>query len=159
MNSIHEFRVEGLEGQTIDFATFAGKKVLVVNVASECSYTPQYQQLQELYEYFGNRLVVVGFPCNDFGGQEPGDGNAIRQFCTGHFGITFPLAAKVRIEEPHRHPVYRWLTTKIENGHSDSEVSWNFQKYLLDENGRILAVFPPVCDPFDPALLDFLEDE
>lgn len=157
MNSIHQFRVEGLEGQTIDFAAFAGKKILVVNVASECGFTPQYQQLQELQEHFGEQLVVIGFPCNDFGGQEPGDGAEIRRFCTQRFDITFPLTAKVQIKGEHKHPIYRWLTAKAENGHSDSMVSWNFQKYLLDENGHLLAVFPPACDPFDPALLDYLE--
>ena len=157
MNSIHQFSVEGLEGETLDFASFAGKKVLVVNVASECGYTPQYQQLQELYTHFGDRLVVVGFPCNDFGAQESGSADAIRQFCKKRFGVTFPLAAKVQIKGPNPHPVYRWLTHAAENGHSDSHVSWNFQKYLLDEQGHLLAVFPPACDPLDPALLERLE--
>ncbi len=156
MNSIHQFSVEGLEGETLDFADFAGKKILVVNVASECGYTPQYQQLQELYTHFGDRLVVVGFPCNDFGAQESAAADAIRQFCTRRYGVTFPLAAKVQIKGPTRHPVYHWLTSAAENGHSDSRVSWNFQKYLLDEQGRLLAMFPPACDPLDPALLDYL---
>ena len=156
MNSIHQFSVEGLVGETLDFADFAGKKILVVNVASECGYTPQYQQLQELYTHFGDRLVVVGFPCNDFGAQESGSTDAIRQFCTKRYGVTFPLAAKVQIKGPNRHPVYRWLTSAAENGHLDSTVSWNFQKYLLDEQGHLLAVFPPACDPLDPALLNYL---
>ncbi|TNE51627.1 MAG: glutathione peroxidase [Bacteroidetes bacterium] len=157
MRTIHGFDVDGLEGERIDFAAFAGKKVLIVNVASECGYTPQYQQLQELYTVFQDRLVVVGFPSNDFGGQEPGNAEDIRQFCTRRYGVTFPLAAKVQIREPHTHPVYRWLTTKAENGVADSTVSWNFQKYLLDEEGRLLAVFPTVCDPLDPSLLRYLE--
>lgn len=147
MHSIHQFRVEGLEDEIIDFEAFAGKKILVVNVASECGYTPQYEQLQELYTQFGDRLVIVGFPCNDFGGQEPGAADAIRQFCTKRYGVTFPLAAKVQIKGPNPHPVYRWLTSAAENGHSDSTVFWNFQKYLLDEQGRLLAVFPPAADP------------
>lgn len=156
MSTIHQFRVEGLDGAEIDFAAFAGKKILVVNVASECGYTPQYQQLQELYTHFGDTLVVVGFPCNDFGGQEPGDAPAIRQFCSMRYGVTFPLTAKVSIKAPNTHPVYRWLTTAAENGHSDSVVSWNFQKYLLDENGRLIAVFPPACEPLDPSILAHL---
>lgn len=158
MHSLHQFRAEGLEGDVIDFAAFAGKKVLVVNVASECGYTPQYQQLQDLYEHFGDRLAVVGFPCNDFGGQESGNGIQIRQFCTRRYGVTFPLAAKVSIRGADPHPIYRWLTTKAQNGHSDSTVTWNFQKYLLDESGRLLAVFPPACDPADPSILAHLEN-
>lgn len=158
MNSIHQFRVDGLEGDLIDFAAYAGKKILVVNVASECGYTPQYQQLQELYEHFGDRLVVVGFPCNDFGAQEPGSAVEIRQFCQKRYGVTFPLAAKVSIKGADCAPVYRWLTSAAENGHSDSTVSWNFQKYLLDEDGRLKAVFPSSCDPFDPSLLRHLEE-
>ncbi len=156
MSTIHQFRVEGLDGDVIDFAAFAGKKILIVNVASECGYTPQYQQLQELHTHFSDRLAVVGFPSNDFGGQEPGDASQIRQFCSTRFGVSFPLAAKVHIKPPHTHPVYRWLTSAVENGHSDSTVSWNFQKYLLDENGCLLAVFPPACEPLDPSILAYL---
>ena len=157
MCSVHKFSVEGIGGELIDFAAFAGKKVLIVNVASECSYTPQYQQLQELYTHFGDRLVVVGFPCNDFGAQEPGEAQDIQQFCTKQFGVSFPLAAKVQIKGTNTHPLYHWLTTRAENSHSDSTVSWNFQKYLLDESGQLMAVFPPACDPFDPTLLNLLE--
>ena len=158
MTSIHQFCVDGLEGEQIDFAAFAGKKILVVNVASECGYTPQYQQLQELYVHFGDQLAVVGFPCNDFGGQEPGEAADIRQFCTRRYGVSFPLAAKVQITGAHPHPIYHWLTRMAENGRLDSTVSWNFQKYLLDENGLLLAVFDPACDPFDPRLLAYLEN-
>lgn len=153
MNSIHQFCVEGLGGETIDFAAFAGKKILVVNVASECGYTPQYQQLQELFEHFSHTLVIVGFPCDDFGGQEPGTAAEIQRFCTRQYGVTFPLAAKVQIRGAQPHSVYRWLMSKAENGQMDSAVSWNFQKYLLDENGRLLAVFPPACDPFSDEIL------
>ncbi len=159
MTSIHQFSVAGLAGGTIDFAAFAGKKVLVVNVASECGYTPQYQQLQELYTHFSDRLVVVGIPCNDFGGQEPGEATDIQQFCNQRYGVTFPLSAKMQIKAPNAHPLYRWLTEAAENGRLDSAVSWNFQKYLLDEKGQLLAVFPPACDPFDPALLDYMESQ
>jgi glutathione peroxidase len=143
----------------IDFAAFAGKKVLIVNVASECGFTAQYQQLQELYTHFADRLVVVGIPCNDFGAQEPGEPGEIHQFCTSRFGVTFPLAAKMHIKEPNTHPLYRWLTSVDKNGHLDSTVSWNFQKYLLDEKGHLLAVFQAACEPFDPSLLDYLESK
>lgn len=149
MGSIHQFKVESIDGRTIDFADFAGKTIMVVNVASECGYTPQYAQLQELHENFSDRLVVVGFPCNDFGAQEPGSESEIRTFCARRFGVAFPMAAKVRISGDNPHPIYHWLTQKSLNSVSDSTVSWNFQKYLLDPQGRLLAVFPPSADPVE----------
>lgn len=157
VHSIHAFTVECIEGGTIAFTDFRGKKILVVNVASECGYTPQYAQLEELFSAFQDKLVVVGFPCNDFGGQEPGGNGEILQFCTARFGVTFPMAAKIKIKGPEQHPVYHWLTHKEANGISDSEVSWNFQKYLLDENGCLIHMFPPSVDPFEEALLNLLE--
>lgn len=158
VDSIHAFSVESIEGGNISFAGFRGKKILVVNVASECGYTPQYAQLQELYTAFQDKLVVVGFPCNDFGGQEPGGNAAIQQFCSARYGVTFPMAAKIQILGPGQHPVYQWLTRKAANGVSDSEVSWNFHKYLLDEDGRLLQAFPPSASPFDDALLNYLAE-
>lgn len=155
--SVHQFKVEGIGGAEIDFAGFAGKKVLVVNVASECGFTPQYQQLQELYEAFQDKLVVVGVPSNDFGGQEPGTNEDIRAFCTIKYGVQFPLTTKVSITNAP-HPLYQWLTQKAENGVLDSEVSWNFQKYLLDEKGHLVAYFPSSVSPFDERILDWLAD-
>lgn len=157
MNSIHQLRAASIDGGVIDFSAFAGKKVLIVNVASECGYTPQYAQLQELQEHFKDRLTVVGFPCNDFGGQEPGSEQNIRQFCQQRYGVTFPLAAKVHILGKDPHPVYNFLTKKDLNGKQDSTVTWNFQKYLLDENGELLAVFPPAREVFDASFLSFFE--
>lgn len=155
MNTIHQFKVKSIEGGEIDFAGFAGKKVLIVNVASECGYTPQYAQLQELHETHGERIVVVGFPCNDFGGQEPGEAAQIREFCSLRYGVTFPLSEKISILGGNPHPIYRWLTEKTQNGLSDSRVSWNFQKYFLDEQGHLLGVFPSSCSVFDiPGMLD-----
>jgi len=155
MNTIHQFKVKSIEGREIDFAGFAGKKVLIVNVASACGYTPQYVQLQELHETHGERIVVVGFPCNDFGGQEPGEAVQIREFCSLRYGVTFPLSEKISILGSNPHPIYRWLTEKSQNGLSDSRVSWNFQKYFLDEQGHLLGVFPPSCSVFDiPGMLD-----
>lgn len=149
MNTIHPYKVKSIEGGEIDLAAFSGKKVLIVNVAGHCGYTPQYAQLQELHETFGDRLAVIGFPCNDFGGQEPGNEQEIRAFCTLRYGVTFPLSAKIRILGDDPHPVYRWLTQKALNGVQDSTVTWNFQKYLLDEQGRLLGVFPPSMSVFD----------
>lgn len=156
LKSIHRFAVDGIEGTTIDFALFKGKKIMVVNVASECGNTPQYQQLQELYETFQDKLVVVGFPCNDFGNQEPGTDSDIQQFCTTRYGVTFPLTSRISIISDDPHPVYQWLTQKSLNGVLDSEVTWNFQKYLLDENGRLVQSLPPSLDPTDESVLDWL---
>lgn len=157
MSSIHQFKVAGIGKEEIDFAEFIGKKILVVNVASECGFTPQYQQLQELYETFKDKLVVVGFPCNDFGGQEPGDHNTIQQFCERNYGVGFPLAAKINIKS-NPHPLYEWLTNKSLNGKMDAEVNWNFNKFLLDEKGNLLAHFPVTTSPIDPAVTDLLTD-
>jgi glutathione peroxidase len=153
VNTIHTFKTESIEGGELDFSRFAGKKIMVVNVASECGYTPQYQQLQELYEAFEDKLVIVGFPANNFGGQEPGDNQEIYSFCTRRFGVTFPLAAKIDVTT---HPVYRWLTNIAENGVLDSEVTWNFQKYLLDESGRLVRSLPSSVSPTDEMVLNWL---
>lgn len=158
LSSIHQFKVAGISQEEIDFADFKGKKILVVNVASECGYTPQYQQLQELYVYFKDKLVVVGFPCNDFGGQEPGDHRAIQQFCDRNYGVSFPLAAKINIRSADPHPLYRWLTSRTLNGKMDAQVNWNFHKFLLDEEGLLLAHFPSATDPADPAITSLISD-
>ena len=115
---------------------FKGKKIMVVNVASECGYTPQYQQLQELFEEFEDKLIIVGFPSNDFGNQEPSSNAEIKTFCSLKYGVTFPMAAKISIKGNSSHPIYQWLTTADANKKLDSEVKWNFNKYLLDENGQ-----------------------
>ncbi len=153
MTSIHQFVVERIDGEQINFADFKGKKIMVVNVASQCGYTHQYQQLQELYTEFQNQLMIIGFPANDFGRQEPGTNAEIQTFCTLNYGVTFPMAAKIAINE---HPVYRWLTQKSLNGQLDSEVSWNFQKYLLDEDGQLVAFYPSSVSPVDERILDWI---
>jgi len=155
MQSIHQFKVEALEGGEIDLADYVGKKILIVNVASECGLTPQYQQLQELYEQYHNTLVILGCPANNFGGQEPGTNQEIRQFCTKRYGVTFPLTSKLDVTQ---HPLYLWLTQKSQNGHSDSTVDWNFQKYLLNEDGQLLHVLPPTASPLDDVILNVLAD-
>lgn len=153
MTSIHTYKIEGIDGKEIDFSQFEGKKILVVNVASECGFTPQYSQLQELYEYAADNLVIVGMPSNDFGGQEPGDNSQIQEFCKIRYGVTFPLTTKVTILGNDQHPIYQWLTQKSKNGVQDSEVQWNFYKYLLDESGKLLHVFPSTTEPFNEKLL------
>lgn len=156
MHSIHQFKVKGIEGSEIDFAQFAGKKLIIVNVASECGYTPQYQQLQELYEEFQDKLVIVGFPSNDFGRQEPGTNQEIQAFCKTRYGVTFPLSVKITINGTTVHPVYQWLTRKSDNGVADSEVRWNFHKYLLDEKGQLVKSLPSSVSPLDEQILDWL---
>lgn len=156
MNSIHQFKTQGIDGTEINFKDYEGRKILVVNVASECGLTPQYAQLQELYESFHDKLVIVGFPANNFGGQEPGTNGEIQTFCTKNYGVTFPLAAKIDIET---HPIYRWLTDKKLNGFEDSTVEWNFQKYLLNESGQLVKVFSPSVLPIDEAVLDAVNSQ
>ena len=158
VDSIHRFKVEGIAGDEIDFADFEGKKILVVNVASECGYTPQYVQLQELYETFKHKLVVVGLPSNDFGGQEPGSNTSIAHFCKMRYGVSFPMTTKVHIKGPEVHPLYHWLTHQSENGVMDSEVEWNFQKYLLNEKGQLINTFLSAVSPFDELILSQIED-
>jgi len=154
MTSIYSFKAEGIRGEEIDFSAFRGKKILIVNTASECGLTPQYAQLEELYNKFKNTLVVVAFPANNFGGQEPGTNKEIQAFCITKFSVSFPLTAKISVLQPDQHPVYQWLTKKSENGLQDSEVEWNFQKYLLNENGELTHVFAPGVEPFSDEVLN-----
>jgi len=155
-SSIHQFRVVSLRGGHIDLADFEGKKILVVNVASQCGFTSQYQQLEELYQEFKDKLVIIGFPCNDFGGQEPGDSEEILTFCQARYGVTFPLTEKIHIKGPDIHPVYQWLTQKAQNGVMDSAVRWNFHKYLLDERGVLLQAYSSSVSPVDEPILGLL---
>ncbi len=136
----YDFKVKTLEGKDFDFSSLKGKKVMVVNTASKCGYTPQYKDLEELYEQFGQKLVIVGFPANNFANQEPGTASEIRQFCTEKYGVTFPMMEKISVKGDDMHPLYKWLTSKDKNGVMDSEVKWNFQKYLIDENGKLVDV-------------------
>lgn len=138
--SFYDFKVRTLEGKDFDLSTLKGKKVMVVNTASKCGYTPQYEDLQNLYEQFGKNLVIIGFPANNFLNQEPGSASEIRQFCTEKYEVTFPLMEKISVKGDDMHPLYKWLTSKSLNGVMDSEVKWNFQKYLIDENGKLVDV-------------------
>jgi glutathione peroxidase len=142
-SQFYSFKVKTLEGKTFDFATLKGKKVIVVNTASKCGNTPQYKDLEELSLKYSDNLVIIGFPANNFGKQEPGTASEIRQFCSENYGITFPLMEKISVKGDDMAPVYRWLTSKKENGVKDSEVTWNFQKYLIDENGNLVEVLDP----------------
>lgn len=145
--SIHQFKVKSIDGSTIDFSTFKGKKILVVNTASKCGYTPQYEALQKVYDQYKGKLVIVGFPANNFGGQEPGSDTEISEFCKARFGVTFPLASKVSVKGDDMAPIYQWLTQKSQNGVLDTQIGWNFGKFLLDENGQLLAYYPSKVTP------------
>ena len=157
ISSIHEFKVPSLDGSTIDFSKFKGKKILVVNTASECGYTPQYADLQKLYDAYKSKLVVVGFPANNFGGQEPGSNAEIKEFCKKNYGVTFPMAEKVSVKGNDTHPLFKWLTTKNENGVMDADIKWNFTKFLLDENGKLIAVFPSKVNPMSEEITKHLK--
>jgi glutathione peroxidase len=156
--NLHQFSFTDINGKNLDFSSLKGKKVLVVNTASECGYTPQYAQLQELYDHYKNKnFVVVGFPCNQFGGQEPGNEAAIKSFCSKNYGVTFPMMKKSDVKGSNQNPVYHFLTSKAENGLQDSEVKWNFQKYLVDENGKLVKVLPSSAQPLDKEITDWIE--
>ncbi len=155
MQSIHQFSTTSIEGKTLEMSAFKGRKMLIVNVASACGYTPQYAQLQELHNHFSDKIAVIGFPCNDFGAQESGSEAEIQEFCTVRFGVTFPLSAKIEIKN-NPHSIYNFLTKKELNGVEDSDVRWNFQKYLLNENGELMSVFPSSVSPLDEAIVDVL---
>jgi glutathione peroxidase len=154
--SFYDFKVKTLEGKDFDFSTLKGKKVMVVNTASKCGNTPQYKDLEEVYEKYGDLLVIVGFPANNFGQQEPGSATEIRTFCTDKYGVTFPLMQKISVKGDDMHPVYKWLTSKKENGVMDSEVEWNFQKYLIDENGKLVDVIAPKEKPNSDKVLAWI---
>lgn len=155
--SIHSFKVEALDGSKIDFSKFKGKKILVVNTASECGFTPQYADLEKLYETYINKLVIVGFPANNFGGQEPGANHEIATFCQKNYGVTFPMAAKISVKGGDIAPIYKFLTQKKENGVKDTEVKWNFTKILLDEKGHILDSFESKITPMSENITKYLK--
>ena len=147
ISSIHQFKVKSIDGGTIDFAKFKGKKILVVNVASKCGFTRQYAGLEKLYEANKDRLVIVGFPANNFHQQEPGSDSDIVEFCKARFGVTFPMASKISVKGDDMAPIYKWLTSKEQNGVLDATIGWNFNKFLLDEDGKMLAYFPSKVEP------------
>jgi len=155
--SIHTFKVQDIEGKEFDFASLKGKKIMVVNTASKCGLTPQYKDLQALYvEYKDKGLVIVGFPANDFMKQEPGTNEEIGAFCQKNYGVTFPMMSKITVKGKEMHPIYQFLTQKAKNGLEDSEVDWNFQKYLLNENGELEKVISPRTNPNDKEILEWL---
>lgn len=155
-HSIYKFTVNSIDGGKIKFKKFKGKKILIVNTASKCGYTPQYSDLQKLYEAHKDKLVIIGFPANNFKQQEPGENPEIKAFCSEKYGVTFPLAAKVSVAGEDMHPLFKWLTQKSQNGVMDAEIKWNFTKFLLDENGTLLKVFPSKVNPMSGEITSLL---
>ena len=155
---IYQFKVEELMGGEFDFASLKGKKILVVNTASKCGLTPQYKDLQALYDTYKDQgFVIIGFPANNFAQQEPGTGLEIAEFCEQNYGVTFPMMAKISVKGDDIHPVYQFLTEKAKNGLQDSEVEWNFQKYLIDENGHLAKVIKPKTLPTDESIVNWIK--
>ncbi len=155
--SVYDISLKGITGEDIDLNDFRGKKILFVNVASKCGFTPQYEKLQELHEKYSDKLVIIGLPCNQFKDQEPGTHEEILQFCKLNYGVTFQLTEKINVKGPDQHPLYSWLTRKELNGVRDSEVKWNFQKYLVDEEGNFIDVFYSVTSPMSNKITSLLK--
>ena len=156
--SFYSFKTKTLDGNDFDFSSLRGKKVLVVNTASKCGFTPQYATLEKIYEkYKDNNFVVIGFPANDFLRQEPGTNEEIAEFCQKNYGVTFPIMQKISVKGDNMHPVYRWLTSKAENGRQDSKVTWNFQKYMIDETGNLVGYASPNEKPDSEKIVSWIE--
>ncbi len=156
--SFYDFKVTSIDGKVYNFSELKGKKVMIVNTASKCGNTPQYSDLEKLYKmYGGDKFIIIGFPANNFGSQEPGTNDEIREFCTKNYGVSFPMMSKISVKGSDTHPLYLWLTKKEYNGFADSEVRWNFQKYLIDENGHIAKVIDPRTNPMSPEIVNWIK--
>jgi glutathione peroxidase len=156
--SFYDFKFKNLDGQPFDFGSLKGKRVMIVNTASECGYTPQYKQLQELYSQMGGeKFTIIGFPANNFGGQEPGSNAEIASFCQKNYGVSFPMMEKISVKGSDVDPLYQWLTSKSMNGVSDGKVKWNFHKFLVDENGKWAGEYGSSTSPLDEVILNFAQ--
>jgi len=155
--SFYDFTVKDISGNDYSLSQLKGKKVLVVNTASKCGFTPQYEGLEDLYEkYGGSDFVIIGFPANNFAHQEPGTNEEIAIFCKKNYGVTFPMMSKISVKGDDQAPLYRWLTSKSENGVEDSNVTWNFQKYMIDEKGQLVGHFAPNIKPENEKLVSWI---
>ncbi|MCL6260180.1 glutathione peroxidase [Aquiflexum sp. TKW24L] len=154
--SIYDFKMKDINGEEVDFSQFKGKKLLIVNVASKCGYTPQYEDLQKLHEKHGDEVTIIGFPANNFGGQEPGTNEEIKEFCSSKFGVTFRMMDKVSVKGADKDPLYRWLSDKDMNGWNEKEPTWNFCKYFINEKGELVKFFPSSVKPMDEEILKLI---
>ena len=156
--SFYSLQSKTIEGNTFDFATLKGKKVLIVNTASECGFTPQYESLEKLYQQYKTKnFVILGFPANNFGGQEPGTNSQIKEFCKKNYGVSFQMMEKISVKGEDMHPVYQWLTKKSENGTMDYSIRWNFEKFLIDENGRLIDNLNSMTSPLSEKITSWIE--
>jgi len=151
--SFYSFKMKDIDGNEIDFIQYKGKKVLIVNVASECGNTPQYADLEKLHEQYGDKVTVLGFPANNFGKQEPGNNAEIKAFCSKNYAVKFQLFEKISVKGDDKAPLYQWLSDKSKNGWNEKEPNWNFAKYLIDENGELVAFFPARTNPLSDEIL------
>lgn len=159
-SSFYDFTVKTIDGKDYALSQLKGKKVLVVNVASKCGLTPQYEGLQELYTKYAEKgLMIIGFPANNFKGQEPGTNEEIQEFCTLNYGVTFPMMEKISVQGDDIAPLYKWLTTKEENGKADAEVTWNFQKFMISEDGEWIGSISPRTSPLSDEIIEWVEGE
>ena len=157
--SLYDYTVIDIDGEEFSFASLKGKKVMVVNVASKCGYTPQYEQMEAIYKKYNEQgFVIIGFPANNFMKQEPGTNQEIKEFCTLNYGVTFPMMEKISVKGKNMAPVYQWLTDEDLNGESSSKVKWNFQKYLISADGKLEHVFNPQIKPDDPKIIAWIEE-
>jgi glutathione peroxidase len=154
--NLYDFKVTGLDGKTIDFAKYKGKKILIVNTASQCGYTPQYTDLQKLHENYKDKIVVIGFPANNFGGQEPGSNGEIKEFCKKNYGVTFTMAEKVSVKGEDIHPLFKYLAEEAKKMGVEDPIKWNFTKFLIDENGKLVAVFNSKVKPMSEEITKHL---
>ncbi|HVG42907.1 MAG TPA: glutathione peroxidase [Chitinophagaceae bacterium] len=155
-SSIYKFKVPSLEGGTINFSAFKGKKIMIVNTASKCGNTPQYAELEKLYEQYKNKLVIVGFPANNFGGQEPGSKAEIKEFCTRNYGVTFPMADKVSVKGADMAPIFKYLVAEAKKKGIEDPIKWNFTKFLVDEKGNLITVIHNKTKPMSEEVLKYL---
>jgi glutathione peroxidase len=155
-SSIYDFKVAGLEGDSIDFSQYKGKKIMIVNTASKCGNTPQYAELEQLYKKYKDKLVIVGFPANNFGGQEPGSNEEIKEFCSRNYGVSFPMAAKVSVKGDDIDPLFQYLVNEAKKLGVEEPIRWNFTKFLIDENGKLVTVFSSRTKPMSEDVLKYL---
>lgn len=155
--SIYEIKINALNGDEINLSDYKGKYILFVNVASECGFTGQYEDLQKLYETYKDKLMIIGVPCNQFGGQEPGTSSEIQTFCKVNYGVTFLLTEKVEVKGDNQHPLYQWLTQQSKNGSSSSSVKWNFQKYLVGKKGELIDYYFSITNPLSSKITNHLK--
>jgi glutathione peroxidase len=155
---LYDFTAKTIDGKDFDFSSLRGKKVMIVNTASLCGFTPQYADLEKLYqEYGGDHFVIIGFPANNFGSQEPGSNSEIHEFCTKNYNVTFQMMEKISVKGDDMHPLYQWLTEKSENGVQDAPVQWNFQKFLIDENGNWVGVALSKEPPHSDRIINWIK--